>query len=256
MLIKMNKSEIVSIIMPVYNGERFIQKTLESVLDQTYLNWELLITNDGSTDNSENIIKKFIEKDNRIKYFKQKNTGSAAARNNSLKNAIGKYIVFLDSDDIWKKEFLQKQLNFLKEKKAKIVFSSYELIDINGKKIGKDFIVPKKIEYKNLLKTCYMSCLTSMYDCESLGKFYFKEELKSLRDDYVMWLSILKKEKYAYGNSEILGSYRIFSESVTGNKKKIIKPHFNVYYKEEKLGIFKSSYYFIIWMIKSILKYR
>lgn len=248
--------DLVSIIMPLYNGEKFLEITLMSVLNQTYKNWELLITNDGSKDNSPNIVKKYSENDSRIKLFNQINKGSAAARNNSLKKAKGKYIVFLDSDDIWKENFLEKQLRFMNEKKANLIFSSYEMIDIKGVKKGRDFIVPDRVSYNDLLKCCYLSCLTSMYNSEKLGKFYFKEELKSMRDDYVMWLNLLKKEKYAYGNKEILASYRVFNDSVTGNKMKVLKPHFNVYYKEEKLGLLKSLYYFFIWVYKGLKKYE
>lgn len=125
---------LVSIIMPLYNGEKFIEITLESVLKQTYKNWELLITNDGSKDNSPKIAEKYAEKDERIKLFNQINKGSAAARNNSLREAKGKYIVFLDSDDIWENNFLEEQIKFLKEKNASLVFSSYRRINEEGKK--------------------------------------------------------------------------------------------------------------------------
>lgn len=247
---------LVSIIMPLYNGEKFIEITLESVLKQTYKNWELLITNDGSKDSSPNIVEKYIEKDKRIKLFNQVNKGSAAARNNSLKEAKGKYIVFLDSDDIWEDNFLEKQIKFLKEKNASLVFSSYKRINEDGKEILAPFIVPEKVDYKDLLKTCSLTCLTSIYDREKTGIIYFNEELKSLRDDYVMWLTMLKKIDFAYGNKEILASYRIFSNSTTGKKFKVLKPQFLVYYKIEKLGFIKSLYYFINWIFISLKKYK
>lgn len=247
---------LVSIIMPLYNGEKFIEITLESVLKQTYKNWELLITNDGSKDSSPNIVEKYIEKDKRIKLFNQVNKGSAAARNNSLKEANGKYIVFLDSDDIWEDNFLEKQIKFLKEKDASLVFSSYKRINEDGKEILDPFIVPEKVGYKDLLKTCSLTCLTSIYDREKTGIVYFNEKLKSLRDDYVMWLTMLKKIGFAYGNKEILASYRIFSNSTTGKKFKVLKPQFLVYYKIEKLGLIRSLYYFINWIFISLKKYK
>lgn len=247
---------LVSIIMPLYNGEKFIKITLESVLKQTYKNWELLITNDGSKDNSPKIAEKYAKKDERIKLFNQVNKGSAAARNNSLKEANGKYIVFLDSDDIWEDNFLEKQIKFLKEKNASLVFSSYKRINEDGKEILDPFIVPEKVGYKDLLKTCSLTCLTSIYDREKTGIIYFNEELKSLRDDYVMWLTMLKKIDFAYGNKEILASYRIFSNSTTGKKFKVLKPQFLVYYKIEKLGFIKSLYYFINWIFISLKKYK
>ena len=247
---------LVSIIMPLYNGEKFIKITLESVLKQTYKNWELLITNDGSKDNSPKLVEEYAKKDERIKLFNQVNKGSAAARNNSLKEANGKYIVFLDSDDIWEDNFLEKQIKFLKEKNASLVFSSYKRINEDGKEILDPFIVPEKVGYKDLLKTCSLTCLTSIYDREKTGIIYFNEELKSLRDDYVMWLTMLKKVDFAYGNKEILASYRIFSNSTTGKKFKVLKPQFLVYYKIEKLGLIRSLYYFINWIFISLKKYK
>ncbi len=247
---------LVSIIMPLYNGEKFIKITLESVLKQTYKNWELLITNDGSKDNSPKIVEEYAKKDERIKLFNQVNKGSAAARNNSLKEANGKYIVFLDSDDIWEDNFLEKQIKFLKEKNASLVFSSYKRINEDGKEILDPFIVSEKVGYKDLLKTCSLTCLTSIYDREKTGIVYFNEKLKSLRDDYVMWLTMLKKIDFAYGNKEILASYRIFSNSTTGKKFKVLKPQFLVYYKIEKLGIIRSLYYFINWIFISLKKYK
>lgn len=247
---------LVSIIMPLYNGEKFIEITLNSVLKQRYKNWELLITNDGSKDNSPEIVKKYIEKDTRIKLFNQVNKGSAAARNNSLREAKGKYIVFLDSDDIWEENFLEEQIKFLEEKNASLVFSSYKRINEEGEEILDPFIVPDKVGYKDLLKTCSLTCLTSIYDREKAGIIYFNEELKSLRDDYVMWLTMLKKIDFAYGNKKILASYRIFSNSTTGKKFKVLKPQFLVYYKIEKLGIIRSLYYFINWAFISLKKYK
>ena len=247
---------LVSIIMPLYNGEKFIKITLESVLKQTYKNWELLITNDGSKDNSPKIVEEYIKNDKRIKLFNQINKGSAAARNNSLKEAKGKYIVFLDSDDIWEDNFLEEQIKFLKEKNISLVFSSYRRINEDGKEILDPFIVPEKVSYKYLLKTCSLTCLTSIYDREKTGIIFFNEELKSLRDDYVMWLTMLKKIDFAYGNKKILASYRIFSNSTTGKKFKVLKPQFLVYYKIEKLGLIRSLYYFINWIFISLNKYK
>lgn len=247
--------ELVSIIMPLYNAEKYIGKTIESVLNQTYDNWELLITNDGSIDRSSKIVEKYVIQDKRIKLFNQLNAGSAKARNNSLKYAKGRYITFLDADDIWENIFLEDQINYMQENNYSLVFSSYKRIDENGKEILSPYIVPSKVSYVDLLKTCSLSCLTSIYDSEKIGKVYFNENLKSLRDDFVMWLSILKKEEYAYGNPKVLASYRIFKFSTTANKKKMIKPQFKVYYEVEKLGLLKSLYYLFYWGYNGIKKY-
>jgi len=250
------KQGLVSIITPMYNAEKYVGQTINSVLSQTYENWEMLIVNDGSKDSSAEIVADYSKKDSRVKLINQPNAGSAAARNNALRNAIGQFICFLDADDLWDNNFLEKQINFLKEKNAALVFSSYRRIGEKGEKKLEPFIVPKTVTYTDLLKTCSISCLTALYDKTQIGEQYFKEELKSLRDDFVFWLQALKKVKMAYGNVEILASYRVFASSTTGNKKKVIKPQFVVYYKVEKLGLIKSLYYLGCWAVNGFLKYR
>lgn len=250
------QQNLISIITPMYNAEKYVGQTIESVLSQTYSHWEMLIVNDGSKDNCAEIVKKYAEKDNRIKLINQPNGGSASARNNALKNAQGRYICFLDADDLLLPTFFEKQLQFLQDKNATLVFASYNRIDEVGNEKLKPFIVPEKVTYHTLLKTCPISCLTSIYDKEKVGEQYFKEELKSLRDDFVFWLEMLKKINIAYGNKEILASYRVFQSSTTGNKKKVIKPQFLVYYQVEKLGLLKSVYYLCHWAINGFFKYN
>ncbi|ATA72522.1 teichuronic acid biosynthesis glycosyl transferase [Capnocytophaga sp. H4358] len=250
------QENLVSIITPMYNGAKYVRQTIESVLAQTYQDWEMLIVDDGSKDNSAEIVKEHTIKDKRIKLIQQKNGGSASARNNALRNAQGRYICFLDSDDLLESSFFEKQLSFLKEKNAALVFASYNRVDENGTKKLKPFIVPEKVTYNSLLKTCPISCLTSVYDKSIVGEQFFREELKSLRDDFAFWLEMLKKIKVAYGNKEVLASYRVFASSTTGNKKKVIKPQFLVYYKVEKLGLFKSLYYLAHWAINGFFKYK
>ena len=250
------QNELVSIITPMYNSSRFVAKTIESVLAQTYQHWEMLIVNDGSNDNSADIVEEYTKKDNRIKLLHQTNAGSAAARNNALNKAKGKFIVFLDSDDIFNFNFLEKQINFLKRKNAAIVFSSYNRMNELGEMCLTPFIVPEKVSYKDILKTLPISCLTAMYDVEKIEKHFFRPELKSLRDDYVMWLEMLKKIDFAYGNKEILASYRVFANSTTGAKRKVIIPQFKVYYNVEKLGLIKSIYYLVHWAIAGFFKYN
>lgn len=250
------KENLISIVTPMYNGEKYVEETINSVLKQTYPNWEMIIVDDGSKDNGPAIVEKFAQADNRIKLIRQKNAGSSAARNNGLKNIQGRYVSFLDSDDFWEPNFLEEQLNFIKEKKSPIVFASYKRINAEGKEILKPFIVPEKVNYKSLLKSCSISCLTAMFDREKTGNVFFNEAMGSLRDDFVFWLSILKQGGYAYGNKNVLASYRVFASSTTGNKKKVMKPQFMVYYKVEKLGLIKSIYYFINWAINGFFKYK
>ena len=248
--------DLISIVTPMYNGEKYIVQTIESVIGQTYNDWEMIIVDDGSKDHSPLIVEEYSQKDGRIKLYRQVNVGSAAARNNGLRHSQGQYICFLDADDVLDCTFLEKQLCFLREKDAGIVYASYRRINEVGKEILKPFIVPEKVNYKGLLKTCSISCLTAMFDKKKTGEVYFDETLRSMRDDFVFWLTLLKRIDYAYGNPEVLASYRVFSTSTTGNKKKVMKPQFMVYYKVEKLGLLRSIYYFMHWAVNGFLKYR
>jgi glycosyltransferase involved in cell wall biosynthesis len=250
------QQELVSIITPMYNAARFVGQTIESVLAQTYPHFEMLIVDDGSRDNSHAIAAAYAKNDSRIKVLRQDNAGSAAARNNALSKAQGKYIVFLDADDILYADFLSAQLAFMKEKGAQLVFASYDRIDEQGNSCLQSFIVPGKVSYKRLLKSCAIPCLTAMYDAERTGKYYFRPELRSLRDDYVMWLEMLKNVDYAYGNPAILAAYRALSTSTTGSKRKVIVPQFKIYYTVEKLGLVRSVYYLLWWAVLGFLKYR
>lgn len=251
-------SNLVSIITPMYKGATFIGETIESVLQQTYPDWEMIIVDDCSPDEGAGIreVKKY--NDNRIKLIESKvNTGSSGARNIALRAATGKYIAFLDADDIWHPTFLEEQLKFMQKNKASIVFSSYRRIDENTKEeILKPFIVPQKVNYKSLLKTCPIFPSTAIYDAEQCGKYYFNEAMGSLRDDYVYWLDMLKKTDYAYGNKNILVDYRLRKTSVTANKKKVIIPQWRVLREVEKLPLYKCCYYLTCWAIISYFKYR
>lgn len=250
------KQNLVSIITPMYNGAKYIGQTIDAVLAQTYENWEMLVVDDGSKDDCARIVEGYAGQDGRIKLIRQKNQGSAAARNHALRQASGRFICFLDADDLWDKDFLKHQLDFLNENDAVLVYASYRRINEDNKEILKPFIVPRKVNYKGLLKTCSISCLTAMFDRERSGEVFFDEKLKSMRDDFVFWLTMLKKIGYAYGNKEVLASYRVFASSTTGNKKRVMKPQFLVYYSVEKLGFLRSCYYFMNWAINGFFKYR
>jgi teichuronic acid biosynthesis glycosyltransferase TuaG len=247
---------LVSIITPMYNGAKFVSETIKSVLKQTYGNWEMFVIDDGSIDAGPDIVRQFAAKDRRITLLKQKNAGSAAARNNGIRHAKGQYIALLDSDDTWNEDFLEKQLKLMKEKNALLVYSSHTRIDEHSKEILKPFIVPSKVTYKDLLRNCYISCLTGLYDTSVHGKIYLHEEMKSLRDDYVYWLEIMKKVKIAHGNTEVLANYRMLDSSASRKKQKVIIPQFKVLYYVEKIGLLRSMYYLGNWAVISYFKYR
>ncbi|WP_298074184.1 glycosyltransferase family 2 protein [uncultured Bacteroides sp.] len=249
---------LVSIVTPMYKGAAYIGETIHSVQQQTYPYWEMIIVDDCSPDGGAGIaeVKKYADKDNRIILVESPiNRGSSGARNIALHKTHGKYIAFLDADDIWLPNLLESQLEFMKTKNAAIAFASYHRVNESGVHVLKPFIVPEKVSYKDILKSNPIPCLTTIYDREVVGEQYFKEELKSLRDDYAFWLEALKKVDYAYGNPEILAAYRLVSTSVTRNRRKLIKPQFLIYYKVERLGLIKSVYYLINWAIRSIIKY-
>ena len=247
---------LVSIITPMYNGARFIGQTIDSVLEQSYENWEIIVIDDGSKDNGPDIVQTYCDKDSRISLFSQQNGGSAAARNNGIRRAKGQFIALLDADDTWNPDFLQRQVKLMKDKNALLVYSSHTRIDEHSKEILAPFIVPEKVTYKDMLKTCYISCLTGLYDTSKFGKVYLREDMKSLRDDYVYWLEIMKKVGVAYGTRDVIANYRILDSSASRKKKKVIIPHFKVLYKVEKLGLLRSLYYLSNWAVISYFKYR
>ena len=233
----------VSIIIPMYNAEKFIARAIESVCSQTYQNWELLIINDKSKDKSFEIANEFAKKDDRIKIVNVKeNVGVVRGRNQLIEKATGKYIAFLDADDFWHKKKLEKQINFMKEKDAAISCTEYMRVREDETKIN-EVIIKEKISYKDMLKNNYLGCLTVIYDAQKLGKRYFKQRDKN--EDYVLWLEIVKEVKVIYGLKENLAFYRVLDNSRSSNKFKTAKVRWEIYRNEEKLPFFSAIYYFI-----------
>ena len=244
--------EKVSIIVPMYNAEKFIGKTIESVLSQTYENWEMLIMNDVSTDNSLAVVNEYVKKDDRIKVVNtEKNMGVVKGRNHLIDLANGKYIAFLDADDYWHSQKLEKQIQFMKEKNAGISCTEYTRVKENGEKIN-EVVIKSEISYTDMLKNNYLGCLTVMYDVEEVGKRYFKELEKN--EDYVLWLEIVKDVKTIYGLKENLAYYRVLDNSRSSNKVKTAKVRWEIYRKIEKLPLLKSIYYFIHYAVRAVLK--
>ena len=244
--------EKVSIIVPMYNAEKFIGKTIESVLSQTYENWEMLIMNDVSTDNSLAVVNEYTKKDDRIKVVNtEKNMGVVKGRNHLIDLANGKYIAFLDADDYWNSQKLEKQIQFMKEKNAGISCTEYTRVKENGEKIN-EVVIKSEISYTDMLKNNYLGCLTVMYDVEKVGKRYFKELEKN--EDYVLWLEIVKDVKTIYGLKENLAYYRVLDNSRSINKVKTAKVSWEIYRKVEKLPFLKSIYYFLHYAVRAVLK--
>lgn len=236
--------DLVSIITPTYNCAKFIGATIESVLNQTYQNFEMIIVDDASKDNTEEVVKSF--KDKRIKYIRlSKNSGPAVARNRAMEEAKGKYMAFLDSDDLWKREKLEKQINFIKKNKYKIICSDYEQIDEEGNKLNKIIPCKKKVNYNGILLSCPVGNSTVFYDVSKLGKFKVPNIRK--RNDDALWLQILKMEEYMYGQKEVLMEYRIRQNSVSSNKLSLIKYHWQLYREIEHLSVIRSVFHIAVW---------
>lgn len=246
------EEQLVTIITPMYNSEKYIKNTIESVLRQTYQNWEWIIIDDASIDSSLKIVQNFVEKDNRIKIIKKdNNSGQANSRNLGLKKSKGKLITFLDSDDIWDKHFLKKQVEFLKKNNAKIVCSNYKRMNEEMTECLAMETVKDMIKYKDLLKRCYFSCLTTLF--YKVENIFFDETMEKL-EDYLFWLEILKVYKIAFGNNEPLGYYRIHQNSISSNKIKNIKWLYIIYREKIKFGLLKSIYLTCRFIFINILK--
>ena len=242
----------VSIITPIYNSSKYLQETIDSVLSQTLQDWEWLITDDCSTDNSIEILEKI--NDDRIKIFKaEKNGGAGFARNISLKNANGRFITFLDGDDFWEPTFLEEMVNFMKNEKSELSYSTYSRCDENLNPTIGDFEADKIVTFNNLLKTCRLSLLSSMYDSQRVGKFYFPEGTK--REDHVMWLELLKQIPEGKPLKKTLSKYRMLPNSVSRNKTNVMKDQYLVYKDYMKFSTVKSLYYTANWALNGFLKY-
>lgn len=244
---------LVSIVTPSYNCAEFIGETIESILSQTYTNWELLITDDCSTDNSKEIINLIADGDSRIKLFTlDKNSGAGVARNNSIKEAKGRYIAFCDSDDRWYPEKLEKQLKYMNFKDCAMSYSSYMTSDENDNITG-IVICRKRETLKSMCKDDKMGFLTVIYDTYKTGKVFMPEIRK--RQDWALKLKVLQKCDEAWGMKEPLAYYRKREGSISNNKRSLIKYNIAVY--QEVLGWSKlrsSIFFYTIFIPTHIIK--
>lgn len=242
----------VSIITPVYNSSEFIAACIKSVLKQTFINWEMILVDDLSTDNSIDIIQSFD--DDRLKLIPLKvNSGPAIARNKAIELAQGKYIAFLDSDDLWLPEKLEKQLAFMKQNNFAITHTAYETIDALGNKQNKVIKAPKEITYNNLLNYNYIGCLTGMYNTDLCGKVYMPNIAK--RQDYGLWLTLLKQGHKAYFLEDVLALYRTGRTSLSSNKWETAKYNWQLLRDNEKLSFAKASWHFLVYTFLGFKKY-
>lgn len=240
-------TELVSIIMPTFNSEKFVSKSIQSVLNQTYTNWELLITDDLSTDNTVAIVESHVKNDSRIKLFKlDKNSGAAIARNNSINNSKGRYIAFLDSDDLWLANKLELQIEFMKKGNYALTYTGYEKFK-NKDTFISNIYYSNKLNYNNMLKNNYIGCLTAIYDAKILGKMLMPNIRR--RQDYALWLKILKRIDYAYGLNMVLSKYRVLETSLSKGFIANLKYTFYLFRDVEKFSFIKAFFSTIKYLI-------
>ena len=245
-------NNLVSIITPSFNSSQFIIRAIESVLSQTYKEWELIIVDDGSEDNSVESIENFIKNKEQIYLIKlNKNIGVANARNEALKITKGRYIAFLDSDDLWLPNKLEKQLKFMKSNNYSFIFSAYDKIDEQGNVFG-HIGVHDRVSYCDLLKTNSIGCLTALYDTDYFGKIYMPTNTK--REDFATWLQLLKRVEYAHGLNETLAQYRVYSNQSSAKKMNMAAENWRLYRQIEELNLLKASYYFLHYIVKGLLR--
>ncbi len=242
----------VSIITPAYNASKYIAETITSVQRQSYQNWEMIIVDDGSSDATFELVDEFSKQDRRIVAVRQSNQGPAPARNNALRLARGRYVCFLDSDDIWLPKKLETQVALMKENKWALSFTEFRRITVDGREFGPVARVPRMISYHQLLTHNVIACLTAMVDKSMVGEFSMSPEGY---DDFILWLEITKRGHIAYGIQQDLARYRIVPGSVSSRRGRALRWVWNIYRRVEGFSILKSVYLMCQYVIKVSAKH-
>lgn len=245
---------LVSIITPCYNADLTIAKTIESVIVQSYSNWEMLIVDDCSTDKSKMKIDGFVKKNSRIKYFNTDHPSGSPSlpRNIGIENAKGKYIAFLDADDLWLPDKLEKQVKFMEKNKYDLSYSFYEKMDWQGTRNNRIIKTRDVTTYNKLLKSNSIPCLTSMIRKDIIGDTRFKQ---IPQEDFCFWLDILKKGVTAYNMKEITALYREAKTSRSANKLDMFKGYWNVIRNHQRISLFPACYDMVTYTILGFAKY-
>lgn len=250
------RDRLISIIVPVYNAGKYIEETIHMVEKQTYREWELILVDDCSVDNSREVIKKYMsakKKENIRLIEKEANQGAAMARNTGMDAAKGRYIAFLDADDIWMADKLEKELAFMEEKQAAFVCTSYEFGDEKARGTGKIVHVPKTLTYKKALSRTVIFTTTVMLDTSKTGReLIHMPDIKS--EDTALWWKLLRNGFTAYGLDEVLAIYRRPAQSLSSNKLEAIKRIWYLYREQEGLSTFQSARYFVFWALRATLR--
>ena len=247
------KQPLVTVVMPNYNGHRFAEQAIDSVLFQTYQNFELLIVDDCSKDDSLQLIKQKAQSDSRIRIIAlEQNVGVANARNIGIRKAKGRYIALLDNDDLWTEDKLERQIT-LAEKGADIVYCSYDFIDEQNNEIKKPFIVPQQTSFNKMLASSVISCSTSFIKAELMQAHPFKPEF--YHEDYVLWMELLRNCPIAYGDQKVLMHYRQVTGSRSNKKGNAAKERWHIYRKALNLNIITSVWAFVRYAVNGVIKY-
>ena len=248
-------SELVSIIMPTYNCGAFIGETIATVQAQTHSRWELLVVDDCSTDDTAEVVATLAENDPRIHYVRlETNSGAAMARNRAMELAQGRYMAFLDSDDLWHPDKLRRQIDFMTSRGVAMSCTAYAQIDEQGAPTGKTVRSPARTSYNRLLLDCPVGNSTVMYDVARLGKFEVPNIRK--RNDDALWLRMLRTERYIWGMPVVLMRYRLRSGSVSANKWSLVKYHWTLYRDIEYLSVPRSVFHIGVWVLIKTLKVK
>lgn len=251
----MNEKPLVSVVMPAYNAEAFIEEAIQSVLNQTIKNLELIIIEDHSPDGTKAAASAMAQTDERIRLFcNARNMGVAESRNRGIDNSRGEYIAFLDSDDIWHPDKLEKQLKLIEEKNADIAYCGYSIVNERGEKICADFTVPEEISFKTMLVKNVFSCSTVLLRKSILDVHRFRSDF--YHEDFVLWLELLRDGNRAVGIPQALADYRQSENSRSGNKFKAAAERWKVYRKFLGYGIVKSTFITIRYAVLGLIKYR
>ena len=248
------KEKLVSIIVPVYNVEKFIVETMECVRGQSYGKWELLLIEDVSTDSTKTVIETYLQekKDERIRLICQpENKGAAHARNRGLAEAKGRYIAYLDADDLWMPKKLERELAFMEEHQAAFAFTGYEFADEQGRGLGKVVQVPETLSYKEALKNTTIFTTTVMFDTDKIDKSMLEMPIMK-SEDTALWWKVLRNGYTAYGLNENLVKYRRAGKSLSSNKLEAVRRIWNLYRKAEGMGMFSSAYHFCFWAVRAV----
>lgn len=236
-----------SIITPVFNANLHLEESLNSVLTQRYSDWEHILIDDGSQDDSVATIERYAALDSRVTLIRlEKNSGAAVARNAGIEVAKGRFIAFLDSDDLWLPEKLSAQVAFMESTGVALSYTGYEVMKENGERTGEVSTAAASLSYRDMLRYNKIGCLTAMYDTRQLGKVYMPELRK--RQDYALWLKILRQTGTARGLDQVLALYRQRSGSISRNKLDLLRYHWRLFRDFEELSVARSAYY-LAWNI-------